>query len=226
MVGYLTEMVLENRPVLCIGGGQVALRKLTGLLACGPRITVVAPTVHPQVAAWAQGGRITHRAAPFAPGDLDAPPSPVLVFAATGQAALNREIARQAALRGLLCNSADDPLGSGFLVPAVVRRGPVVVGVGTAGLSPALARLLKDRLEVWLEPGWEGLVQLFGALRERVKQTIPNPLQRQHFWRETAQAVARERRFEHSDNGPWLEARLLQADGPGTSEPGDTRDSR
>ncbi|MEO5363863.1 MAG: bifunctional precorrin-2 dehydrogenase/sirohydrochlorin ferrochelatase [Magnetococcus sp. DMHC-8] len=218
MVGYMTEMVLEGRPVLCIGGGQVALRKIAGLLGCGPRITVVAPELHPELVTLVQAGRLDHRAVSFAPALLEEVPRPVLVFAATGQWALNREIARLAAAQGLLCNSADDPASSGFLVPAVVRRGPVVVAASTGGHSPALARLLKERLEVWLEPGWGNLALLFGAMRARVKACFPDSPARQAFWRATCLAVARERRFEQADNEQWLTTRLAEAGGG----PGDT----
>ncbi|MBF0462937.1 MAG: bifunctional precorrin-2 dehydrogenase/sirohydrochlorin ferrochelatase [Magnetococcales bacterium] len=213
MVGYMTEMVLTNRPVLCVGGGQVARRKLAGLLPCGPQITVVAPELHPEIGQMVRAGQVRHRAESFAPALLEETPRPVLVFAVTGEAALNREIARQAAQRGLWCNAADDPASSGFLVPAVVRRGPVVVAVSTGGLSPALARLLKERLNVWLEPGWGSLAVLFGAMRERVKQCFADPAARQSFWRETCLAVVRERRFEQGGNDRWLEARLVRASG-------------
>ena len=212
MVGYMTEMVLEGRPVLCIGGGQVALRKLSGLLVCGPEITVVAPEWHPGIVALAEAGRIVCRTEPFSPALLEALPRPVLVFAATGEERLNREIARQAAQRDLFCNSADDPESSGFLVPAMVRRGPVVVAVSTGGNSPALARLLKERLEVWLEPGWGSLALLFGALRDRVKRSLPDPVVRQSFWRATCLAVAQERRFERGDHEEWLKARLAETE--------------
>lgn len=210
MVGYMTEMVLEGRPVLCIGGGEVAQRKLSGLLPCGPQITVIAPDLHPQVAEWVKRGRIQHQAALFSPAHLDLPPRPTLVFAATHQATLNQEIARQATQRGLLCNSSDDVASSTFLVPAVVRRGPITVGVATAGCSPALARLLKERLNIWLEPGWGEIALLFGALREQVKQAFPNPLTRQTFWRDTCLAAARERRYEEPENSRWLAERIAQ----------------
>ena len=208
MLGYMTEMILEGRPVLCIGGGEVALRKLTGLLPSAPQVTVVAPSLHPGVAELVQAGQLQYRAERFVPELLDGSPRPVLLFAVTGEAVLNREIAQEAAARGLLCNSADDPESSGFLVPAVVRRGPVAVGVSTGGHSPALARLLKERLEVWLEPGWGGLALLFGRLRNRVKYRFPDASARHAFWRDTALAVARERRFEQEENEQWLEVRM------------------
>lgn len=208
MVGYMTEMVLEGRPVLCIGGGKVALRKVTGLLLSGPEITIIAPTLHPQLEKLVQRGRVQHQADSFSPAHLDSLPRPVLVFAATSEACLNQEIARQATQRGLLCNSSDDVASSTFLVPAVVRRGPITVGVATAGCSPALARLLKERLTLWLEPGWGEIALLFGAVRERVKQTFPNPLVRHTFWRDTCLAVARERRFERQENNHWLAERI------------------
>ena len=210
MVGYMAEMVLEGRPVLFIGGGQVALRKLTHLLACGPRITVVAPELHPRLAERVREGQCLYRAERFSLTLLDVSPPPALVFAVTGEAALNKEIARQCRQRGLWCNSADDPKSSSFLVPAVVRRGPVTLAVASRGCSPALSRLLKERLDAWLEPGWGPLTALFGSMRTRVKEALPESTTRQSFWRNTCLAVAQERRFEKKDNLHWFETRLAQ----------------
>ncbi|MBF0184324.1 MAG: bifunctional precorrin-2 dehydrogenase/sirohydrochlorin ferrochelatase [Magnetococcales bacterium] len=213
MVGYMTELVLTNRNVLCIGGGQVAWRKLSGLRQSGARLTVLAPELHPDLAAWVAQGGLQHRAEWFHEAVLDEAPRPHLLFAATSDQVLNRQIGAWATERGLWCNSADDPASSGFLVPAVVRRGEVTVAVSTGGLSPALARLLKERLERWLEPGWGDLAQLFGNWRQRVKETISDAATRQQFWRQTCLAVEEEERYQESENSTWLAERLRQASG-------------
>lgn len=219
MVGYVVEMALAGRPVLLIGGGTVALRKLTGLLLAEPRIMVVAPALHPRVAERVRDGCCVHRPERFSPSLLDVSPPPALVFAVTGDAALNQEIARQCAQRGLLCNSADTPESSGFRVPAVVRRGPVTVAVATNGCSPALSRLLKERIEAWLEPGWGTLAALFGAMRTRVKRDLPDARSRHTFWRDTCLAVERERRHEKTDNSRWFEGRMSQTTSRVTTVP-------
>ncbi|MBF0127341.1 MAG: bifunctional precorrin-2 dehydrogenase/sirohydrochlorin ferrochelatase [Magnetococcales bacterium] len=209
MPHYMVELVLVRRPLLVVGGGRVAGRKIAGLLACQARVTVVAPElVDPQVAAWVEEGVVDHRPERFSEAALEWTPRPVLVFAATGEAALNREVARLCAGRGILCNSADDPACSGFLVPAVARRGPVSVGVGTGGLSPALSRLLKERLDGWLEPGWGRLAVCFGAWRGRVTATIPEGEQRQRFWRQAALEAVEQGCLEGEEQDLWLEERL------------------
>ncbi|MBF0455911.1 MAG: bifunctional precorrin-2 dehydrogenase/sirohydrochlorin ferrochelatase [Magnetococcales bacterium] len=208
MPNYMAELILTDRKVLLVGGGEVARRKLAGLLACQAEVLIVAPRLDPEVAEWVQQQKVHHQPGLFSPEILDQKPGFSLVFAATSQAETNREIALLCAKRGLLCNSADDPKVSGFLVPAMIRRGPVTLGVGTQGESPALSRLLKERLDGWLEPGWEDLTRLFGAMRQQVKERV-HPLQkRQIFWRETALAAEREERFLKKENLAWFEKRL------------------
>jgi siroheme synthase-like protein len=211
MPHYMAELILTNRDVLLIGGGSVARRKLSGLLTCKANVLLVAPQLDPDIAQWVQQKKLRHLKAEFAPELLDHQPGYALVFATTSQAAINRQIAKQCAQRGLLCNSADDPKVSGFLVPAMVRRGPVTVGIGTRGTSPALARLLKERLDSWLEPGWGELAKMFGTMRQEVKERV-NPIEkRQNFWRETALSVDKEERFKKTDNRKWFKKRLDEA---------------
>ncbi len=200
MSRYMIELSLDQRVVLVAGGGRVAQRKLAGLLTTKAEITVVAPEATPWIKARAKSGELTFMEAPFSPDLLGLPLSPLLVYAATSDAERNREIARLCARQGVLCNSADDPGVSGFLVPAVVRQGPVTLAVGTGGRSPALSRLIKERLQRWLEPGWGELTELFGAMREEVRQGLPQVERRRHFWRQTAQAAEREGRFEDGKN--------------------------
>lgn len=186
---YVAELLLTDREVVIFGGGTVARRKIAGLLPCGARVTVIAPELAPELEELVHEGRLNHVAEPFHPRHLERQPVPVLIFAATSAAGLNQEIARQAAQMGLWCNSADLPEASGFLVPAVTRRGPVTVAVSTSGRSPALARLLKERIEAWLEPGWGRLAETFGLMRARVHQEIPAK-ERPAFWRMTARDAA------------------------------------
>ncbi|MBF0195438.1 MAG: bifunctional precorrin-2 dehydrogenase/sirohydrochlorin ferrochelatase [Magnetococcales bacterium] len=212
MSNYMAELILTNREVLLIGGGTVALRKLTGLLITGARVLIVSPKLDPQIAKLVQEKRVEYLNASFGPQLLEHKPRYTLVFAATSIAETNRQIAKICAKEGILCNSADDPKVSGFLVPAMVRRGPITVGVGTKGESPALSRLIKERIDSWLEPGWGELAQLFGFMRSDVKKRI-NPIKkRQDFWRNTTLAVAKEERFKKTDNKEWLEKRICDAE--------------
>lgn len=137
--GYPVMLDLADVPVLMVGGGQVAARKVDGLLAAGAVVTVVAPEVLAEVAE-----RVTAvRRRSYQPADLD---GQRLVMTATDDPAVNAAVAADATARGVWVNSADDPANCSFILPAVARQGPVVVAVGTDGSSPALARHLRDRI--------------------------------------------------------------------------------
>jgi precorrin-2 dehydrogenase/sirohydrochlorin ferrochelatase len=137
--GYPVVLDLTDVPVLLVGGGNIASRKAEGLLAAGARLTVVAPMVLPDLAATAADVRERG----YAAADLE---GHQLVMTATDDPAVNRQVAVDARARGMWVNSADDPANCTFILPAVTRRGPVVVAVGTDGSSPALARHLRDRI--------------------------------------------------------------------------------
>ncbi|MFM2076768.1 MAG: hypothetical protein RJA49_658 [Actinomycetota bacterium] len=149
--GYPVVLDLSNVPVLVVGGGRIADRKAEGLVAAGARVTVVAPTVLADLAARA----VEVRERPYLAADLD---GQQMVMTATDVPAVNAQVALDARARGLWVNSADDPDNCTFILPAVARRGPVVVAVGTDGASPALARHLRDRIAAEiLTPGTEAV---------------------------------------------------------------------
>jgi precorrin-2 dehydrogenase / sirohydrochlorin ferrochelatase len=136
---YPVVLDLSGVPVLLVGGGTIASRKAEGLRAAGARVTVVAPDVLDTLAA--QVAEV--RARRYAATDLD---GHRLVMTATDDPAVNAQVAADARAAGVWVNSADDPEHCTFILPAVARRGPVVVAVGTGGSSPALARHLRDRI--------------------------------------------------------------------------------
>jgi siroheme synthase-like protein len=207
----MAELVIQGRDVLIVGGGQVAGRKANELLLCGARVHIVAPALtSPQLARCASAGTVRHTPARFDEALLHQPPQPWLVFAATDDPVLNCAIAGLCHERGLFCNSVDDPQASGFLVPATVRRGPVTIGIGTEGNSPALSRILKQHLDAWLEPGWATLAMLFGTMRDRIRQQCPRPQTRHTFWRTLAQRVLEQRQYRHIDHQDWFEQELAR----------------
>jgi siroheme synthase-like protein len=137
--GYPIVLDLTGVSVLVVGGGQIAARKAAGLLAAGARLTVVAPEVEPDLAAAAA---VLHER-PYRSVDIT---GHQLVLTATDDPAVNAQVAIDAGHAGVWVNSADDPENCSFILPAVARRGSVVVAVGTDGSSPALARHLRDRI--------------------------------------------------------------------------------
>lgn len=137
--GYPVMLDLTDVPVLLVGGGVIASRKAAQLLDAGARLTVVAPEVQAELAARA----FDVRRRGYEASDLE---GHQLVMTATDVPTVNAQVAADARARGMWVNSADDPANCSFILPAVTRRGPVVVAVGTDGSSPALARHLRDRI--------------------------------------------------------------------------------
>lgn len=141
---------LEGRPCLIVGGGAVALRKARRLLPYGPCLTVVAQSFVPELEAL-EGAVLCRRA--FRPRDVE---GQALVVAATGDGALNREIAALCRARRIPVNAVDDKDNCTFLFPALVRRGPLSIGISTGGASPTAAVYVKEKIEAALPAATAG----------------------------------------------------------------------
>ena len=140
---YPIMLDLTGVPVLVVGGGRVALRKIEGLVNAHADVTVVALSAVGDIADMPV--RVERRA--YETGDLD---SVRLVITATDDPVVNAAVAADATARGIWVNSADDPANCTFTLPAVARDGAVTVAVGTGGSSPALASHLRVEIEGWL----------------------------------------------------------------------------
>jgi precorrin-2 dehydrogenase/sirohydrochlorin ferrochelatase len=154
---------VAGRPVLVVGGGRVAARKVRDLVACGAQVTVVAPEVDDNVLA-AEGVAVERR--PYRAGEAA---GYRLVVTATGDRSVDQQVFDDAEAAGVWVNSADDPARCTFTLPAVVRRPPVLVTVATGGHSPALATWLRRRLEAELGLEVAVLAGLLDEARSRVK---------------------------------------------------------
>jgi precorrin-2 dehydrogenase len=163
---YMACLDLEGRSVLVVGGGRIALEKVTGLLECGADVTVVAPEIRDDVRALP----VTWLPRAYEPADLD---RRYLVVAATEIESLNAEVARNAAERSLLCNVVDDPDKCTVILPAIHRQGPIAIAVSTGGASPALAKWLRDRIAAQVGPTHADLARQLRALRPWAKGSLP-----------------------------------------------------
>jgi siroheme synthase-like protein len=167
---YPVVLRLEGRRCLVVGGGDVARRKVEGLLASGAVVTVVAPVVDDELRAVAAGagGRLTIDARPYRDEDLA---GAWLAIAATDDAAVQQRVFDDGERAGVWVNAADEPDRCALFLPAVHRRDPVIVAVSTQGASPALAGWLRDRLAAALPPRLEELVAAVAAERDAVRAT-------------------------------------------------------
>jgi uroporphyrin-III C-methyltransferase/precorrin-2 dehydrogenase/sirohydrochlorin ferrochelatase len=151
--------------VVVVGGGPVAAGRVEALLASGARVRVIAPEASAGIRKRAEEGRITLEGRAYRPGDLE---GARLVMAATDQASVNAAVWEETRRRGIQANVADDPARCDFFMPALVRRGDLSVAISTGGRSPAVAAWLRARLQGLIGPEYGRLVEILGAVRERV----------------------------------------------------------
>ncbi|AML59996.1 Siroheme synthase [Serratia rubidaea] len=170
---------LKQRPVLVVGGGEVAARKVELLARAGAEIRIVAQSLSPELEQRRQSGGINWLGQAFAPHQLD---EVFLVIAATDDAALNAQVYAEADKRRVLANVVDDQPRCSFIFPSIVDRSPLVVAVSSGGKAPVLARMLREKLEALLPASLGTMAQLAGGFRTRVKQQLSSIGARRRFW--------------------------------------------
>lgn len=168
LVGYPVNLIVAGRRCVVVGAGRIAARKIESLLDAGAAVHVVAPEVGPEVRAFASAGRLTLAERPFTADDVD---GAWLVVTATDVAHVNRAVFAAGEARRVFVNSADDPANCSFTLMSVVRRGDIVVTVGTNGRSPALATYLKEHVRDEMGPEYETLLELLSEAREEIRAT-------------------------------------------------------
>ncbi len=182
-MAFAYPVLLELAGRRCVVVGERAVRegKAQALLEAGAgEVTVVAEGPRAQLDRLSACGAHVERRA-WRPADLDG------AFLVVGWGASERErdrLAAEARRRGALVNVIDDARWCDFAAPAVVRRGPLVVAIGTGGTSPALARKLREDLEGRFGPHWTELVRVLGEVRHRTASTLPDLRERSRRWAE------------------------------------------
>jgi precorrin-2 dehydrogenase/sirohydrochlorin ferrochelatase len=159
---YPVNLIVAGRRCVVVGGGAVAARKVDGLIAAGAEVVVVAPEISEQIRA--RGVRLVER--PYRTGDLD---EAWLAIVATDDPEVNRAVYAEGEAARMWVNAADDPAACSFTLPAVVRRGPVMVAVSTAGRSPALASWLRDEVAAQVGPEVGLLAEWLSEARGQLK---------------------------------------------------------
>jgi precorrin-2 dehydrogenase/sirohydrochlorin ferrochelatase len=167
-MGYFPVFLeIQDRSCLVVGGGEVAEGKIEALLEAGAKVTVVSPTQTQRIKTWSRGGRLGIASRPFRAEDLDGHD---LVFIATNDRDLNQTIHRLARARRIWVNAADDPDSCDFILPAVLRRGALAIAVSTGGLSPALARAIREELEKQFGDEYAALVEIVAEVRQETRR--------------------------------------------------------
>jgi precorrin-2 dehydrogenase / sirohydrochlorin ferrochelatase len=176
---YIACLKLTGRRCVVVGGGEIGLEKVEGLLACDGRVVLIAPEAEDELQRLAAEGSIEWIRREYRPGDLEAT---FIAIAATNDTDVNIRVYQDAEARAMLVNVVDVPPLCNFILPAIVRTGPLAIAISTAGASPALAKRIKSEIaEVYGEP-YARLAVLLNEVRGWAKSTLPTYQDRKVFF--------------------------------------------
>jgi len=180
---YIACINLSGRRCVVVGGGDMALEKVDGLLLCDADVTVVSPKLIPELQAYVDEGTITWRQGRYEATDLE---GALLVICATrtDDDETNNQVASDAEKRGMLVNIVDVPHLCNFILPAIVREGPLAIAISTAGASPALAKRIKARIADEFGPAYATLADIMREQRPWAKSNLATYDDRKEFFEE------------------------------------------
>jgi precorrin-2 dehydrogenase/sirohydrochlorin ferrochelatase len=176
---YIACLKLTGRRCLVVGGGDVGLEKVEGLLACDGDVLLVAPDAHPALQELAAEGSITWTRREYQPTDLE---GCLIAIAATNDSEVNIQVYNDADQRAMLVNVVDVPPLCNFILPAIVRTGPLAVAISTAGASPALAKRMKREVGELFGDAYAELAVMLNDVRGWAKGTLPTYQDRKEFF--------------------------------------------
>ncbi|WP_105167020.1 siroheme synthase CysG [Pseudoalteromonas sp. T1lg23B] len=170
---------LDNKPVLVVGGGDVALRKCRALIKARAAVTLVAPTFCTELHEHATQGEVILICEHFSAAHLE---GKMLVIAATDSDSVNNTVFELANERNVFVNVVDDQPKCTFIFPSIVDRDPITIAISSAGTAPVLARRLREKLETLIPQHIGPLARLVGDFRAQVKKRFKHFADRRQFW--------------------------------------------
>jgi precorrin-2 dehydrogenase len=177
---YIACLKLKGRRCVVVGGGDVGLEKVEGLLACDASVTLIAPVAHPELEDLAREGSIAWERREYAgAADLQ---GAFMVIAATDDTDANIAVFDDAEKRAMLVNVVDVPPLCNFILPAIVRSGPLAIAISTAGASPALAKRMKREVADLFGEEFARLAVILNDVRGWAKGTLPTYQDRKEFF--------------------------------------------
>jgi len=176
---YIACLKLTGRRCVVVGGGDIGLEKVEGLLACDGRVVLIAPDAIAPLRELAEEGSIEWIRREYEPGDLDAT---FIAIAATDDTDANIRVYDDAEHRAMLVNVVDVPPLCNFILPAIVRTGPLAIAISTAGASPALAKRIKRIVAEEFGEPYARLAVLLNEVRGWAKGTLPTYQDRKAFF--------------------------------------------
>jgi uroporphyrin-III C-methyltransferase/precorrin-2 dehydrogenase/sirohydrochlorin ferrochelatase len=194
---YPIFLKIDGKPVLVVGGGKIAEQKISGLLEAKAKITVISPHVTEGIDAFAVNNDITLHRRTYQRKDVE---GCVLVFGATNNPSVHKEIFDDAVAYNIPVNIVDVPDLCNFYLASVFQNGDLKVAVSTNGKSPTLGKIIRDRIATEFSRGYPALLETLGDLRPSVHSIYPNSDERKSI-------------FEHIVNDE-LKRRNIAVSGP------------
>jgi siroheme synthase-like protein len=177
---YIACLKLTGRRCVVVGGGEVGLEKVEGLLACDAQVVLIAPEAVPELRELAAEGSIDWLQREYrGPEDLE---RTFIVIACTDDTDTNIRIYEDAEARAMLVNIVDVPPLCNFILPAIVRTGPLAIAISTAGASPALAKRMKREISELFGEEYARLAVMLNDARGWAKATLPTYQDRKAFF--------------------------------------------
>ena len=176
---YIACLKLSGRRCLVVGGGDIGLEKVEGLLACDGDVTLVAPDAIGPLEALASEGSIAWERRTYDPSMLE---GTFMVIAATNDSEVNIGIYEDAERRAMLVNVVDVPPLCNFILPAIIRTGPLAIAISTAGASPALAKRIRNEIADEYGEPYAKLAIMLNEVRGWAKGTLPTYQDRKAFF--------------------------------------------
>jgi precorrin-2 dehydrogenase/sirohydrochlorin ferrochelatase len=177
---YIACLKLTGRRCLVVGGGEIGLEKVEGLLACDATVHLIAPDAIDELRSLAHEGSITWDRREYAgPADLEAT---FMAIACTDDTDINIRVFDDAEERAMLVNIVDVPPLCNFILPAIVRTGPLAIAISTAGASPALAKRMKREISGLFGDEYARLAIMLNDARGWAKGTLPTYQDRKQFF--------------------------------------------
>jgi siroheme synthase-like protein len=176
---YIACLKLTGRRCVVVGGGEIGLEKVEGLLACDGKVVLIAPEAEPELQKLASEGSIEWIRREYETGDLEAT---FIAIAATNDTDVNIAVYEDAERRAMLVNVVDVPPLCNFILPAILRTGPLAIAISTAGASPALAKRMKREIGEQFGEEYATLAVMLNDVRGWAKGTLPTYQDRKAFF--------------------------------------------
>jgi precorrin-2 dehydrogenase/sirohydrochlorin ferrochelatase len=177
---YPAFIDLRGKQCIVVGGGKVAERKVAALLNSGAKVAVISPFVTSVLADYSERKRIKHVKRKYRKGDLE---DAFIVIAATSDEQVNKDVSLDAPC---LLNVVDSPDLANFIVPSVIKRGPLALAVSTSGSSPALAKSIRRELELLYSKEFGLFVDFLGKQRKKALIDIADGGMRERLMKQIA----------------------------------------